>query len=484
MFTIICLLLSIIFGLLYSFFHTISGSTASVTVEILWFLFLFSSGATLAQFLSYVLIEIFFSKIRGHTSSDLLRFIISFFLYAGIITLMFKYALGWNLTAILTTSALITAVIGFALQATLGNLFSGVALQIEQSFYIGDVIKIGNRQGRIETLKWRSISILTFDGTLLVIPNNQISTETVEVYPLNKPVRITVIIPAPLSVSPEKVKMLIHKVVLATPDVETTIKPFIRIHDYETERGIIKYQLRYFVVNYFKKHIVDGIVKDRIWYAFYRNKIKLPVIPWFKQELPDEENTQLKIMPYPDIPKEIILKCLSSITKNPENTPDNLDQLLQIVNTYIYASGEPILYTENRQNAYYYIYKGYVKIKQNKDNDIEHLNINQKLDNDIINYWPEDILTKVFQELLMFMGPISEKLVTHAANSTLDTRQLYLTLANHIANENDKKQFLSFAPDYSYKILLKESWFHTKDVSINEAYAQGETILLEVPDEK
>lgn len=185
--------MSIIFGLLYSFFVTLSGLSTSVPADVFWFLFVFCSSVTVARFLSYILTDVLFSKIQGRASSDLLRLIISFVLYAAIMALMFKYALGWNLTAILTTSALLTAVVGFALQATLGNLFAGVALQVEQGFYIGDIVKLGNKRGRIEALRWRSISIRTFDGSLLVVPNNQISTDMVEVYPSKKPVRKTTI---------------------------------------------------------------------------------------------------------------------------------------------------------------------------------------------------------------------------------------------------------------------------------------------------
>ena len=115
--------------------------------------------------------DVIFSKVKGKASSDLLRFIVSILLYTVSLTFVLKFALGWNLTALLTTSALLTAVIGFALQTTLGNLFAGVAIQLEQAFYMGDVIKIGDKYGRVETLRWRSMSIQTFDGTRLVIPN-------------------------------------------------------------------------------------------------------------------------------------------------------------------------------------------------------------------------------------------------------------------------------------------------------------------------
>src|SRR4051812_45575636 len=50
---------------------------------------------------------------------------------------------GVDLTGIVATSAVVTAVIGFSLQDTLGNVMGGVALQLEQSIAVGDWVRIG-----------------------------------------------------------------------------------------------------------------------------------------------------------------------------------------------------------------------------------------------------------------------------------------------------------------------------------------------------
>ena len=69
---------------------------------------------------------------------------------------------GVNLLSIITTSAVLTAVIGLALQDTLGNLLSGVALQLESSMGIGDWIRLEDRAiGRVQEIRWRSTVIRT-----------------------------------------------------------------------------------------------------------------------------------------------------------------------------------------------------------------------------------------------------------------------------------------------------------------------------------
>ena len=49
---------------------------------------------------------------------------------------------GFRLAPVLATSALFSIVLGLALQETLGNLFSGIALQIDKPYVIGDWIEV------------------------------------------------------------------------------------------------------------------------------------------------------------------------------------------------------------------------------------------------------------------------------------------------------------------------------------------------------
>src|SRR5688500_18393069 len=81
-------------------------------------------------------------------------------------------AWGLNLSGLIATSAVLTAVIGFALQDTLGNLIGGMALQIEKSIRPGDWVLIGDKEGRVLEIRWRQISIETRDWETVIVPNS------------------------------------------------------------------------------------------------------------------------------------------------------------------------------------------------------------------------------------------------------------------------------------------------------------------------
>src|SRR5687767_4384348 len=80
---------------------------------------------------------------------------------------------------LLTTSAVGAVVVGFALQDTLGNLFSGLAIQIEKPFRVGHWIAVGDREGQVQEITWRATKLRTKAGQFLIVPNGIISKESI-----------------------------------------------------------------------------------------------------------------------------------------------------------------------------------------------------------------------------------------------------------------------------------------------------------------
>src|SRR6478672_10984410 len=83
----------------------------------------------------------------------------------------------------LSTFALFTGAlgvgIGFGLQRTVSNLFSGVVLLLDKSIKPGDIIEVGGTYGWVSALGARYVSVETRDGTEFLIPNEDIITHQV-----------------------------------------------------------------------------------------------------------------------------------------------------------------------------------------------------------------------------------------------------------------------------------------------------------------
>src|SRR5207244_8562298 len=80
---------------------------------------------------------------------------------------------------------IVAAVLGLALQETLGNLFAGIALHLEGGFEVGDVLHSGDYLGVVEQVSWRATRIRGFSNQVIVLPNSVIARERLEVFPRN-----------------------------------------------------------------------------------------------------------------------------------------------------------------------------------------------------------------------------------------------------------------------------------------------------------
>lgn len=79
---------------------------------------------------------------------------------------------GVDLSGIVATSAVITAVIAFSMQETLGNILGGLALQLDSSIQLGNWVKIDDVSGRVVEIRWRYTAVETRNGETVIIPNS------------------------------------------------------------------------------------------------------------------------------------------------------------------------------------------------------------------------------------------------------------------------------------------------------------------------
>ena len=91
-------------------------------------------------------------------------------------------SLGWGLlwlrlvgvdaSQLFATSAIVTAVVAFAMQDTLGNVMGGVALQLDNSLRVGEWVQIDDLSGRVVDVRWRFTEVVTRNRETVVVPNS------------------------------------------------------------------------------------------------------------------------------------------------------------------------------------------------------------------------------------------------------------------------------------------------------------------------
>ena len=108
--------------------------------------------------------------------------------------------------------------LGLAAQKTLGNLFGGVSLALDQPFRTGDFVKAGDLVGTVEALGLRSTRIRTLDRTLVTIPNGDLGDTRIESYAARDRMRLSCTIGLVYSTRAETLATIVEKLRQALRD--------------------------------------------------------------------------------------------------------------------------------------------------------------------------------------------------------------------------------------------------------------------------
>lgn len=205
----------------------------------------------------------------------LLMGIIRVVLVVGLAFGVLRFELGLDIAPLLASTALLTAVIGFALQGVLGNLLAGMSLHITRSVMPGDWVDMEGITGKVTETNWRETRIRTMSGHVMIVPNAKVSEAVVHNLVRPNPVRRhKVDVGASYADAPDEV---IAALVAAAKEVEAVL-PNPQPDAYVTafQDFGINYRLRYWTRDYHRREQIDGEVNRMIWYKFKRAGIEIP----------------------------------------------------------------------------------------------------------------------------------------------------------------------------------------------------------------
>ncbi|WP_341316264.1 mechanosensitive ion channel family protein [Paraburkholderia sp. IMGN_8] len=130
-------------------------------------------------------------------------------------------------TGVVATSGVVAIVLGLALQNTLADVFSGIAVGIEAPFSVGDRIQIADKiEGIVVQVNWRSIRIHTDGDDMAIIPNSLIAKAEIVNRSIPSPRRAaSVELSCPESAVPDRVIETMLQATLLCPDILRTPAP-------------------------------------------------------------------------------------------------------------------------------------------------------------------------------------------------------------------------------------------------------------------
>lgn len=90
------------------------------------------------------------------------------------------FVLGKTITSLLASTGVLTFIIGLAIQSNLKDIFSGIMLNMERPFRIGDFLRVNRNTGQVIDVSWRTTRIRLNTGPILALPNGRLSDSEIE----------------------------------------------------------------------------------------------------------------------------------------------------------------------------------------------------------------------------------------------------------------------------------------------------------------
>jgi small-conductance mechanosensitive channel len=224
------------------------------------------------------LVEVLFFaalRARGQILPRIVRSLIVWAMTFVVSAVVLRVEYRINLSSFLATSALLSVVLGFALQETLGNLFSGLTLHAEQPFERGEYVSFGKWGGKVLDVGWRTTRLLTGDQDELLVPNSLISREVVVNH--SRPMEqdcVEIVLTLDLDAAPARCKSVILDALSSCPLVLREPAPRVLLAGF-CDNGA-NYRVRFHAESYPMEGVALDQVHEALWYALRRAAIDLP----------------------------------------------------------------------------------------------------------------------------------------------------------------------------------------------------------------
>jgi len=161
---------------------------------------------------------------RRHRSAKLVVDLVAAAIYVGTVVIVLKSVLALPVTGLFATSGVVAIVLGLALQNTLSDVFSGIAVGIEAPFQVGDRISLGDDiEGRVIETNWRSIRVQTDGEDIAIIPNSVMAK--LQIVNRSVPTRrraVSAEVRCPATVDPDRVIQVLDEATLLCPTILET----------------------------------------------------------------------------------------------------------------------------------------------------------------------------------------------------------------------------------------------------------------------
>ena len=206
--------------------------------------------------------------------ADLASGVIYLVAFVGIMETVFRQPM----SAVLATSGVVALVLGFALQSTLGDVLSGLAINIDRPFGAGDWIVVHpDIEGEVVEINWRSTLLRTWLSELIVIPNSVVAKSVVVNHSrLSQKHRCVLQIKIDHSIAPTVVIQVLEAAANASADTAHPVDATAFATKFS--KSLVTYELALFVDDFARAPAVKSAAIQSVAEALRTHRIPIGVL--------------------------------------------------------------------------------------------------------------------------------------------------------------------------------------------------------------
>ena len=271
-----------------------------------------------------------------------------FYMCAFLLYLHMDYEFG--LGDLILTTAIVLIVISIVFQSLLTSLFSGISINLEGTFQLGDLIQIGNWTGLVVESDWRRVRLLTEEGNEVTIPNQQILELPLTNFcrPMK---RFLCKIPITVSgsIPPNRVQKMLIETLLSLEEVQKSDPPTVYLDGVEGD--CLRYLIVFTITDYYLHQKVADKVRSIAWYRLRREGFLFPFSSASDARRKHQEEAESNI--------SRIIKSLDLFS--PLSSAE-IAKLSLLVKVSLYGSGEIIFHEGEEGDSLYIVIFGKVLV--------------------------------------------------------------------------------------------------------------------------
>ncbi len=273
-------------------------------------------------------------------------------------------AWGVNLGGLIATSAVLTAVIGFSLQDTLGNLMGGMALQMERSVRPGDWVKVGDVVGKVLEVRWRQTTLETRNWETVIVPNSLLSKNQFMVLGrrLGQPLQLrrSIEFNTDYRFNPAEVIRTVEEALRRAPIQSVGAEPLPDCVLLDLRGSFYTFRARYYLTDLNRDDPIDSLVRNRIDTALRRANIPLTMPAQAIFLTSDSEERRERKARDRDRTREEVLRRAALFAKLSD---EELDQLSDGLRFSPFSAGEVMTRQGTEGHDLYFIHQGRVGVR-------------------------------------------------------------------------------------------------------------------------